>query len=63
MEQFMDLSLILPDDKDNAAVAVRDIQAGETLAVAGDSITVTAPVLTGHRIAVKPIQQGELITS
>lgn len=59
----MDLSLILPDVKDNAAVTVRDIRAGETLEVAGDSITVTAPVLTGHRIAVKPIQQGELITS
>ncbi len=48
----------LPSPGDNVAIAIRRIDAGETLAFSSGSCAVTHTVLEGHRFAVNPIAVG-----
>ena len=48
------MKFIIIDNKDNVAVALEDIQAGETLALKdGGNITVTEPIVRGHKFALR----------
>ncbi len=44
---------------DNVAVALRDIAAGEILAVGSKSLTAAEPIKMGHKIAIESIKKGE----
>lgn len=46
---------------DNVAVALRGLEAGETVEVDGVVCTVSTPVPAGHKMALKPIAAGETI--
>ncbi len=45
--------------KDNVAVALRPIEAGETIEVAGKAVTVLDKIPPGHKIAVSAIASGD----
>lgn len=49
--------------KDNVAVALRDLEAGETVTAEGGGmpLTVTEPVPASHKIALADIRKGEEI--
>lgn len=51
--------ILLPAHGDNAAIATRRLEPGETF----DGITIRKTVLEGHRVAARPIGAGELILS
>lgn len=55
-------SILIIDGKDNVAVALQDLKAGQT-AAAGDmtNITVLEPVPAAHKIALQDIEAGEKI--
>jgi len=53
--------LLLLDPADNVLVAIQALRAGEALDVAGESVTVPAPLALGHKIAARPIRAGEKI--
>ncbi len=46
---------------DNVAVALRALEAGETVEVEGTAYTAKTPVPAGHKMALKPIAAGETI--
>jgi hypothetical protein len=48
-------------ETDPIAVAVRDIEAGETVTVGGAAITVAARVPLGYKVALRPISAGEKV--
>jgi len=48
-----------PDD--NICVAARHLAAGETIEIAGGRLTLAEPVRLGHKIAVRPIRQGDYV--
>ncbi|MGH8269946.1 MAG: SAF domain-containing protein, partial [Steroidobacteraceae bacterium] len=57
---------LLPDalrvhPEDDVLVALRDLQAGETVRCASDVIVARAPVPRGHKIAAAPIASGTLV--
>lgn len=52
-------STIVLDPADNVAVALRAIEAGEELDVAGAPLRATTAVPTGHKLARRPIGEGE----
>ena len=43
---------------DDVAVALRDLQTGDTIAAGGHRITVRQPVLRGHKVALRPLDPG-----
>lgn len=47
------------NDADNVAVAVEALTAGETVELAGTTYTVGSDIPAGHKMAIKPIAQGE----
>ena len=47
------------NQNDNVAVALRPIEAGETLQVGGAAVTTTEEIPQGHKFALRPIQAGE----
>src|SRR5688500_9958136 len=51
--------ILLPATGDNAAIATRRLEPGESF----DGITIRETVLEGHRVAARPIAVGELILS
>ena len=51
--------LFLIQPKDNAAVALSDIAAGETAALGTTSYTAQSAIPAGHKMAVRPIRAGE----
>jgi len=53
-------ALRLKDD-DDVAVAMRPLDAGHEVRFGGPPLTVSAPIPTGHKFAVKPIARGALI--
>ena len=53
--------LLLLDPADNVLVAIQALRAGDVLDVAGQSVTVPAPLALGHKIAARPIRAGEKI--
>ena len=42
-------------DDDNVAAVRATIDAGETISIAGTSVTVGTQIPTGHKIAVRPV--------
>src|SRR5688500_2799791 len=51
--------ILLPANGDNAAIATRRLEAGESF----DGVTIRQTVLEGHRVAARLIGAGELILS
>ena len=51
--------LFLIQPKDNAAVALSDIAAGETAALGTTSYTAQSAIPAGHKMAIRPIRAGE----
>lgn len=49
------------DERDNVAVALTDIRAGEQLACCGVSVRATGAIALGHKIALRPMVAGEKI--
>jgi len=56
-----DRRLILLSPADNICVAATTIEAGESLAFEGRSITLSDRIPTGHKVAVLPIAAGEKV--
>ncbi|WP_337262678.1 MULTISPECIES: UxaA family hydrolase [unclassified Serratia (in: enterobacteria)] len=54
-------SIIKIHSKDNVAVALRDLAAGETQALGEQTITLAQDVARGHKFALEPIAVGEMI--
>ncbi len=53
------MKLFKINENDTVAVAVEPLKKGETVAVAGDSITLLSDVPAGHKVALKSVQNGE----
>jgi len=53
----------LPAAGDNAAIAVRDLEAGTAFRFAGRDHRLASDILVGHRFAVSPVDTGEFLTS
>jgi hypothetical protein len=49
------------DPADNVAVALRDLPAGRTVAVAGRVLALRDPIPFGHKLALEPITPGSAI--
>lgn len=47
--------------EDNIGAAARTIEAGEVIAIGGQSIVIPHRIPTGHKIAVAPIARGEKV--
>lgn len=47
--------------QDNIAVAAKPLPAGTTIHVADQAITLPAPIKLGHKVAVRPIKEGDPI--
>lgn len=47
--------------EDNVAVALGDLEAGERLGIPGGQVTLTAPIPSGHKLALRPIRAGEKV--
>lgn len=52
---------ILLAPRDNVAVAVTSLRQGDTISVAGQSITLIQPVSMGAKIAVTPLRAGDTV--
>ena len=53
----------LPAPDDNVAIAIRRLDAGTRIEIAGEARTLASCVLEGHRLAVRPIAPGEALLS
>ena len=51
--------VLILDARDNIAVCLADMQAGETVEQDNISITVKNPIARGHKIATADIEKGE----
>jgi altronate hydrolase len=47
------------DPRDQVATALRDLEAGETVTVFGEAVVLRDPVPQGHKLAFRPIGEGE----
>lgn len=54
-------SMIKIHTKDNVAVALRDLAAGEAIEWDGQAITLAQDVVRGHKFALEPIAAGQMI--
>lgn len=52
---------VLLHQNDNILVSCRDLAPGETLRIDDEAVTLTQPVLLGHKIARRPLAQGEKV--
>ncbi|SDJ77685.1 UxaA family hydrolase [Sediminibacillus albus] len=55
----MNESTIIIQSRDNVAIALKDLAAGEKITADGQTITVNAAIPAGHKIARKPIGKNE----
>src|ERR1041385_8275256 len=55
--------ILLPANGDNAAIATRRLEPGESFPLGGAVIRVQTTVLEGHRVAAREIAAGDLILS
>ncbi|MBA0216330.1 altronate dehydratase [Pectobacterium brasiliense] len=55
-------SIIKIHSLDNVAVALRDVEQGETVSVDSHTVTLQQPVVRGHKFALETIAPGEMIT-
>lgn len=58
-DSTMVLAAVRVDLADNVAVALRGIEAGEQVAVGGDTVRVAEPIAMGHKFALSQIDPGE----
>ena len=56
-----DTRLIRLAEPDNVLMIATALNAGEALQVAGETVTLPAPLSLGHKIAARPIAAGEVI--
>ena len=54
-------TLILLNEKDNVAVACRDIQQGENIESEGELLEINMNIGFGHKVACQDIDKGEMI--
>ncbi|MEU4289908.1 UxaA family hydrolase [Kribbella sp. NPDC026596] len=54
---------VLPEPEDNAAICSRRLDAGTPIDLDGTVVTLPHTILEGHRFIVRPVAQGEAITS
>ena len=52
---------LLLDPADNVAVAVRPLEAGETVELAGASVELREPIRFGHKFALRPLGRGDRV--
>jgi altronate hydrolase len=57
----IDLAAVQIDERDNVAIALRAIPAGEVVEVAGRRITVREPIEQGHKLALMPLAPGDQV--
>ena len=57
----LDPRLLRIHPRDNIAVAIATIEAGQQVVVGGRPVTVAARIATGHKLALVPIAAGEKI--
>lgn len=55
------MSCIQINPEDNIAIAIKDLEAGDTFTVAGETIAVTGPVPAYHKVAIHDMGEGETI--
>lgn len=55
------MKLIQIHPKDNVAVALEDLSAGESLPLNGEMVTAAEAVARGHKLALRPISVGEAV--
>ncbi|WP_406705544.1 UxaA family hydrolase [Sodalis sp.] len=55
------MNIIKIHSLDNVAVALQDLPADETVTVGNDRVTLRQPVARGHKFALTPIGEGEMI--
>ena len=55
--------ILLPANGDNAAIATRRLEPGESFPLGAAMIRIHGTVLEGHRVAARPIAAGDLILS
>ena len=48
-------------DQDNVATALEALEPGRVLEIAGQQVTVGAPIPRGHKIALRAIRAGEAV--
>ena len=58
---MQDPRLLLLDPADNVLVAIQTLEAGDTLAIAGQWVSVPARLTLGHKLAARAIRAGEKI--
>src|SRR5262249_11642370 len=56
---FASIHLVYPDD--DVAVAVRELAAGEQVAVGGGALTVCEVIPRGHKVALRAVRAGESV--
>ena len=61
MSTETDQRVLLLAPGDNVAMAKVDLGAGTLVIVLGNTITLNAQILTGHKFAFKPVKKGETI--
>ncbi|HEX9964847.1 MAG TPA: altronate dehydratase family protein [Allosphingosinicella sp.] len=54
-------SLLLLDPGDDVAVALRELEAGERLPLAGREVMIVEPVPNGHKVALRDLAPGEAV--
>jgi altronate dehydratase len=54
-------AVIVISDRDNVATALEALEPGRQLTVAGASLVIRQPIPSGHKIALRPIAQGEAV--
>jgi altronate dehydratase small subunit len=52
---------IILDESDNVATAIVDIAKGDTVQAHGLSVEAIEPIPFGHKLALKPLADGEII--
>lgn len=56
----MEKPLLIINEKDNVAVALRDVEAGETLALpGGGELTAVTDIPYGHKVALVALSKGD----
>ena len=52
-------AVLVISDRDNVATALQPLQVGQVITAGGATVTVTEPIASGHKIALRAIAPGE----